>query len=162
MISIIVAYTTDMAIGRGNDLLFHLSGDLRRFKALTTGNVVVMGRKTFESLPKGTLPNRENAVVSTTCDDFPGAVAFKSLDDALAHYAGDSREVYVIGGGSVYRQALGMADRICATEILCKSDAADTFFPAIDPDVWVIDDAGEVMHDERCGVDYRFVNYRRR
>ncbi len=162
MVSIIVAYTTDMAIGRDNGLLFHLSGDLKRFKALTTGNVIVMGRKTFESLPKGALPDRENVVVSTTRDDFPRAVAFKSLDEALARYADDAREVFVIGGGSIYRQAIGMADRIYATEILCESGGADTFFPHIDSDVWVAEEAGEVVHDERCGVDYRFVNYRRR
>ena len=118
---IIVAYTADRAIGRDNGLICRVSADMQRFKRLTMGNIIIMGRNTFESLPKGALPGRLNVVLSTTRDDFDGAVTFKSLDDALNAFADDGRDIYIIGGGSVYRQALPLADRICATEILCDA-----------------------------------------
>ena len=144
---IIVAYTADRAIGRDNGLICRVSADMQRFKRLTMGNIIIMGRNTFESLPKGALPGRLNVVLSTTRDDFDGAVTFKSLDE---------------GGGSVYRQALPLADRICATEILCDAVEADTFFPMTDASEWEATDIGPVTRDDKSGVEYRFVDYVRR
>ncbi len=159
MVSIIVAYTEDMAIGYRNKLICRISEDMKRFKQLTTGNVVVMGRKTFESLPSGALPDRENAVVSTTLRSLAGATVFGSLEEAIAAYRDGGREVFIIGGGSIYAQAMGLADRIYATEISGASAAADTFFPPIDHDLWVVRHASELKTDSKSGLAYRFVDY---
>lgn len=159
MVSIIVAYTEDMAIGYKNGLLYHISDDLKRFKRLTTGNVIVMGRKTFESLPKGALPDRENVVISTTISSLPGALVFRSLKEALDNYRQDRREIFIIGGGSIYAQAVDFADRICATEIMRSADAADTFFPHIDMMKWKVETESESQVDAKSGVTYRFVDY---
>lgn len=136
MISIIAAVDRRMAIGYQNKLLFWLPNDLKRFKALTTGHTIVMGRKTFESLPKGALPNRRNIVLSsnaaTVC---PGAEVFTSLQEALEHCSSDE-DIYIIGGESVYRQALPLADRLCLTEIDDEAPQADAYFPTVDPAVW--------------------------
>ena len=116
-ISIIAAVDRRMAIGFQNKLLFWLPNDLKRFKALTTGNTIIMGRKTFESLPKGALPNRRNVVLSTRPDTVcPGAEVFPSLEVALQSCKEDEH-VYIIGGASVYQQALPLADELCLTEI---------------------------------------------
>ncbi|MCM1067567.1 MAG: dihydrofolate reductase [Muribaculaceae bacterium] len=127
--NLIVAIDRKGAIGRKGQLLHHISADLRRFKALTTGHTVVMGRKTFESLPKGALPNRRNIVVSRTpAYSAPGIEVAQSLDAALA-MAGE--DAFVIGGAEIYRQALPKARTLHLTVIDAESDDADTFFPAI-------------------------------
>lgn len=116
-VSIIAAVDRRMAIGFQNKLLFWLPNDLKRFKALTTGNTIVMGRKTFESLPKGALPNRRNVVLSSNpAAECPGAEVFPSLEAALQSCKEDEH-VYIIGGASVYQQALPFADELCLTEI---------------------------------------------
>lgn len=139
MITIIAAITADRgAIGRNGDLIFHIPADLRHFKTLTSGHTVVMGRKTFESLPKGALPNRRNIVISSR-DGFtaPGTETAHSLDEALAMAGGDGREVFIIGGGRVYAEALDKADRLELTIVHAPTpDDADTFFPDIDPAKW--------------------------
>lgn len=163
MVTIIVAITADKgAIGRKGDMIFHLRDDLRRFKALTTGHTVVMGRRTFESLPQGALPNRRNIVVTRN----PGFTAENvetapSLEEALAMSASDT-ETFIIGGGEIYRQALPLADSLRLTIIdALTPDDADTFFPPIDPADWEIADMAEPVADERAGVSYRFVDFRR-
>ena len=109
-ISIIAAVDNRMAIGFQNKLLFWLPNDLKRFKALTTGNTIIMGRKTFESLPKGALPNRRNVVLSSNpAAECPGAEVFTSLEAALESCQAEEK-VYIIGGASVYRQAISLAD----------------------------------------------------
>lgn len=131
MISIIAAVDRHMAIGYENKLLFWLTNDLKRFKALTTGNTIIMGRKTFESLPKGALPNRRNIVLSTRPDTLcPGAEIFPSLEEALKHCKQDE-QIYIIGGASVYRQALPLADALCLTEIDAEAPQADAYFPEV-------------------------------
>ena len=128
-ISIIAAVDRRMAIGFENKLLFWLPNDLKRFKALTTGNTIVMGRKTFESLPKGALPNRRNVVLSSNpTAECPGAEVFPSLEAALQSCKEDEH-VYIIGGASVYQQALPFADELCLTEIDSTAPEADAFFP---------------------------------
>lgn len=135
-ISIIVAVTDNYAIGRNNDMLFHLPADLRRFKQLTMGLPVIMGRNTFLSLPKGALPGRHNIVI-TRSPHFtaPNIETVPSLDMAIAAVA-DAPAAYIIGGAQVYADAIALADELQITRIHATVNDADTFFPAIDPDLW--------------------------
>ena len=158
VISIIVACAGAGAIGRGGDLLFHISDDLKRFKRLTMGKPVIMGRKTFESFPNGALPGRRNVVITRQADySAPSVETAQSLDDALSMCAG-ADEVFVIGGGEIYRQALPAADRIYLTEIDAEVPDADTFMPEIDMTKWSDTEASAYMTDPRKGVRYRFVD----
>ena len=157
-VNIIAAVARNNAIGYDNKLIYWLPDDLKRFKALTTGHTIVMGRNTFESLPKGALPNRRNIVLSRSQGHFEGCDAYRSLDEALAH-CGPDEDVYIIGGASVYTQALGRADRLCLTEIDDAPKDADAFFPPYDDwrEVW------REAHgtDERHSHRYAFVDYER-
>ncbi|MCC8177144.1 MAG: dihydrofolate reductase [Bacteroidales bacterium] len=159
MISIIVALTSDRAIGKEGQLLYPISADLKRFKALTMGHPIVMGRHTYESLPNGPLPGRENIVLTTKGlnDDRP--TVFSSLDVALAHIA-DS-DAFIIGGAKVYEQALPLAHRLYLTEILTVRPDADAFFPEIDPEEWMVVEESETFTDPRSGVPYRFTTLER-
>lgn len=163
MISIIVAITAGKgAIGRKGDMIYHVSDDLRRFKSLTVGHTVVMGRRTFESLPKGALPDRRNIVVSRNPDfRAPGAEVAGSLEEALA-LAGDGEKVFVIGGGQIYAEALPLADRMEITLIEApEPDDADTFFPPIDPAQWKMTEMTESRPDSRTGIPHRFLTFER-
>ncbi len=161
MISIIVAIAENNAIGSDNKLIYWLPNDLKRFKALTTGNTIIMGRRTFESLPKGALPNRRNIVLSRRgkAEDFPGADLYPNLNKALASCEGD---VYIIGGASVYKEALPIADRLCLTYIYDTPEKADTFFPQIDEDEWVETFREEHDIDEKHNYRYAFINLERK
>lgn len=159
-ISIIVATTTNGAIGRGGDLLYHISADLRNFKRLTTGHTVIMGRNTFESLPNGPLPNRTNIVISRNPDYHPdGALTFNSLCDAIRHTinVNPDDEIFIIGGGQIYTQAITYASRLYITEIGAVANDADTFFPAIDPADWTITESSEWFTDPKNNVPFRFI-----
>ena len=156
MINVIAAVARNRAIGLDNKLLYWLPNDLRRFKSLTTGHTIIMGRRTFESLPKGALPNRRNIVLTRSQQQFPGAETFPTLSAALAACKEDE-EVYIIGGASVYRQALPLADRLCLTEIDDTPDDADAFFP--DYSDWVIETEERHKPDERHAYRYRFIDY---
>ena len=135
-LAIVVAIAQDGAIGRGGDLLWHLPADLKRFKALTTGHTILMGRKTFESLPKGALPNRRNVVISRLTASLPGAEVYPSIADALEALQPLDEEVYVIGGGEIYRQLLPSVERIYLTRVEATFPDADTFFPELDMSQW--------------------------
>ncbi len=156
MISIIAAVARNRAIGYNNKLIYWLPNDLKRFKALTTGNTVIMGRNTYDSLPKGALPNRRNVVVSRNISELPGCDVYASLDEALGSCAPDE-DVYIIGGASVYEQAIGIADRLCLTEIDDIPENADTFFP--DYSGWTKVKEERHSRDERHSHDYAFVDY---
>ena len=137
MIHIIVATDKNMAIGYQNKLLFWLPNDLKRFKELTTGNTIIMGRNTFLSLPKGALPNRRNIVLSTRKDaSFPGAETYASLEEAIKGCKEDEK-IYIIGGASVYSQFLEFADELILTEIDAECEDADVFFPTFDKSKYV-------------------------
>lgn len=161
MISLIAAVARNGAIGHNNKLLYWLPNDLKRFKALTTGHTIVMGRKTFESFPKGALPNRRNVVLSRQSVSFPGAEVFSSLEAALASCSSDE-EVFIIGGETLYRQSIAMAHRLYLTHVDDVPTQADAFFPEVNLQEW------QVMADEAHGTDerhqqaYRFVDYCRR
>lgn len=161
MVTIIASTGRDGAIGRKGDLAFHLREDMRRFKALTTGHTVVMGRKTFESLPKGALPERRNIVI-TRNEGFsaPGTERAGSLEEAL-HMASEE-EVFIIGGVEIYRQAIAIADRLELTEVDADTPDADTFFPEYDAAEWEKHSESEVMTDEKSGVRFSFICYCRR
>ena len=156
MISLIAAVARNRAIGFQNKLLYWLPNDLKRFKSLTTGHTIIMGRRTFESLPKGALPNRRNIVLSRNCVQFPGAETFPSLEAALAACEADE-EVFIIGGASVYEQALPFADRLCLTEIDDIPAQADAFFP--DYSDWTVASREQHEPDERHAFCYSFVDY---
>lgn len=161
MISIIAAVDRNLGIGFENKLLFWLPNDLKRFKALTTGNTIIMGRKTFESLPKGALPNRRNIVLSTNPDTrCDGAEVYSTLYEALQN-CNNNEMVYIIGGASVYQQAMKVADTLCLTEIDAEAPQADAYFPAIDTNVWHEKSRESHPADEKHLCSYSFVDYAR-
>lgn len=157
-ISIIAAVAKNRAIGFKNKLIYWLPNDLKRFKALTTGHTIVMGRNTFESLPKGALPNRRNVVLSTTVKELPGCEVFPTLDAALQSCQPDE-DIYIIGGARVYEQAISKADRLCLTEVDDIPAQADTFFP--DYSDWQVVNKEAHPKDERHAFEYAFTDYER-
>lgn len=158
---IIAAVGRDGAIGREGGLVWRISADMRRFRALTMGHPLVMGRHTFESLP-GALPGRRNIVVTSDASyAAEGAETAPSLQMALEMASGAGR-VMVIGGGSVYAQAMPLADTLEITLVDADAPDADTHFPAIDPAVWVVAEESAPATDEHLGVNYRYITYRRR
>ena len=157
-ISIIAAVAKNRAIGFENKLIYWLPNDLKRFKALTTGHTIVMGRNTFESLPKGALPNRRNVVLSTTVKELPGCEVFPTLDAALLSCQPDE-DIYIIGGARVYEQAISKADRLCLTEVDDTPAQADAFFP--DYSDWQAVNKEAHPKDERHEYEYAFVDYER-
>lgn len=162
MISIICALADNNAIGYNNDLLYHLREDLRRFKALTTGHTVIMGRRTFESLPKGALPNRRNIVLtSNPSNSWPGTEVFANLHDALEACKEDE-EVFIIGGASVYKAAFPIADRLCLTHVHATPEHADVYFPEFDPSQWECTFREEHEADERNEKPFTFADYVRK
>lgn len=162
MISIIAAVARNHAIGNENKLLYWLPDDLKRFKALTTRHTIIMGRKTFESLPKGALPNRRNIVLSRNRDfTAPGTELFHSLEDALRHCTPDE-EVFIIGGESIYKAGIGLADRLYLTAIEDEPERADAFFPTFGSDEWEL--MSSVVHDADDKHTHRFAfnDYKRK
>lgn len=161
MISIIAAVSRNLAIGHENKLIYWLPNDLKRFKALTTGHTIIMGRRTFESLPKGALPNRRNVVLTRSKMAFPGCEVFSSLEEALASCKPEE-EVYIIGGASVYKEALPLADRLCLTEVDDTPANADAFFPEFSKEEWKV--AAQESHttDEKHQYNYSFTDYIRK
>ena len=156
MISMIAAVARNRAIGFENKLIYWLPNDLKRFKALTTGHTIVMGRKTFESLPKGALPNRRNCVLTRSVTELPGCECFKDWDSFLASCQPDE-DIYIIGGASLYRDLLNKVDRLCLTEIDDTPAQADTFFP--DYSDWKEAWREDHTTDEKHAQAYSFVDY---
>lgn len=159
-ISIIAAVADNNAIGFENKLIYWLPNDLKRFKQLTTGNTIIMGRKTFESLPKGALPNRKNVVLTRKNVQFENTECYSSLESALKACENDE-QIYIIGGDSIYKQAIKLADELCLTLIKDVPEHADTFFPPFKED-WVEVYREDHQIDEKHHFDYSFVNYKRK
>ncbi len=157
-ISIIVAIGDNGEIGRSGDMIWHVSEDLKRFKAITTGHTVVMGRKTWESLPKRPLPNRRNIVISRNADyEAPGAEVYTSLDDAIDAAVADA-EIFIMGGGEIYKQTLPRATRLYLTRIHATAPDADTFFPQISDHAWMkVEESDEKVTPK--GLGFHFENY---
>ena len=152
-LTVIVAAAENDAIGKGNKLIWHLSDDLKRFKSLTSGHHIIMGRKTFESFPKP-LPNRTHVVITRQADySAPqGVILVNSLEDAIDVAKNDSR-AFIIGGGQIYKQAMSLVDKIELTRVHHDFEA-DTFFPKIDTTIWK--ETSNVFHKKDEGHDYEF------
>src|SRR5665647_506999 len=153
MISIIVAVSEDGGIGKDNELLWHISEDLKRFKRLTTGHTLIMGKKTWDSLPRKPLPGRKNIVLTDVFgESFDSSLTAYSIEDALSKCEKDE-EIFVIGGGSVYKQFMALADRLYITHVHKKAEA-DIYFPEIDPKVWKVIEKEEFNDAENQSIPY--------
>jgi dihydrofolate reductase len=153
----IAAVDHNRAIGFENKLIYWLPNDLKRFKQLTTGHTIVMGRRTFESLPKGALPNRRNCVLTRSTKAFPGCECFASWDE-FVKTCRDDEEVFIIGGASLYHGLLDKADRLLLTEVNDSAEQADTFFPDYSQG-WREVAREKHTADERHQYAYDFVDY---
>lgn len=159
---IIVAIADNNAIGRDNALLWHISEDMKFFRHQTVGCPVIMGRKTFESIGRP-LPKRVNIVISRGFSTAEEVDVVGSLEAAYeVAEATNLERCYVIGGGQIYARALESVNRLVVTHVHTVIDDADTFFPAIDPEVWEIAERSEMKHDDEAGFDYEFVTYVRK
>ena len=156
MITMIAAVAKNRAIGYKNKLLYWLPNDLKRFKALTTGHTILMGRRTFESLPKGALPNRRNCVLTRSVAHLPGCECFGSWKEFVISCTPEE-EIFIIGGETLYRELLGVTDRLCLTEIDDTPAEADAFFPPYDD--WKEECREGHEKDERHAYRYAFVDY---
>lgn len=168
MLSLIVAVAQNNAIGRNNELLWHISEDLKYFKSTTTGHPVIMGRKTYESIGRP-LPGRRNIVLTRGTLEIPpvknpqttSMEVVNSLDEVYALAQGDE-EFFVMGGGMLYNETFGKADFLYLTRIYAEAENADTFFPEVDEMEWDVVRESQLLHDEENDIDFKFIVYKRR
>ena len=162
MLNIIACISqTNRAIGYQNRLLYHIKSDLTRFRELTTGHAIIMGRKTYESLPNGALPHRRNIVVSNSMKEMEGCEVYPNLDAALKAAEGKTEETFIIGGESIYRQSLPAAHKLYLTvvddaAVNATPQQADAFFPEINPEEWELIE--KEMRNEN-GLSFSFLTY---
>ena len=157
MLSIIACISqTNRAIGHQNRLLYHIKSDLTRFRELTTGHAIIMGRKTYESLPNGALPHRRNIVVSRSIKEMEGCEVYSNLEAALKAAEGKTEETFIIGGESIYRQSLPAAHKLYLTVVDDAPQQADAFFPEINPKEWKLIE--KEMRNEN-GLSFSFLTY---
>ncbi|MCP9753222.1 dihydrofolate reductase [Ferruginibacter sp. HRS2-29] len=161
-ISLIVAASENNAIGRQGQLLWSLPIDLKFFKDTTWAMVVVMGRKTYESVDKP-LPGRVNIVITKQADwSRPGTQVAKDLDDAIAQAkATNCKEIFIIGGGEIYRQSMDIADKIYMTRVHATLEG-DTYFPEIDPSKWIMTGHVDFLKDEKHAYDFSFQTWEKK
>jgi dihydrofolate reductase len=153
-LSIIVAISENNAIGRDNQLLWHLPADLKHFKNITSGHPIIMGRKTYDSIGRP-LPNRRNIIITRQTDlNIPGTEVVNSIEDAIS-LCSDEKEVFIIGGAEIYKSALSMSNRIYLTTVH-QEFKADAFFPTLDKNEWL--ETAQEYHDadEKNAVAYTF------
>jgi dihydrofolate reductase len=161
MISIIVAVSEDYGIGKDNELLWKIPEDMKRFKNLTIGQNVIMGKRTWESLPKKPLPGRRNIVLTDNpLESIDCSITAYSIEDALDK-CGKDEDIFIIGGGSIYRQFITIADRLYITHIHKKAPA-DTFFPEIDLSIWESIEKEEHKEDGKDKPSYTYTIYQRK
>lgn len=162
IISLIVAASENNAIGKNNQLLWHLPNDLKFFKNTTWGMPVIMGRKTFESVNKP-LPGRINIVITRQADwEAAGVTVARDLQDALKKAAETNcKEVFVIGGGEIYKWALSITDIIYLTRVHAQIDG-DTFFPSINETDWELESNQDFLADEKHAYAYSFQKWKKR
>lgn len=158
---LIVAVADNWGIGVKGDLPWHLSEDLKYFKATTSGCPVIMGRTTYFSLPFRPLKGRKNIVLNLGGDPIPEACCVLSFEDAYAA-AEPAQKCFVIGGASVYRAAVADMDKLYITHVHTVVEEADVFFPEIDPAVWKVESRSEMHTDPETGFEFEFVVYTRR
>jgi dihydrofolate reductase len=160
MIVMIAAVAENNALGKNNDLVWHLPDDFKRFKALTSGHFIIMGRKTFESFPKP-LPNRTHIIITKQKDYQPDdCIVVHSIQDALAK-APKNETVFIIGGGQIYNLAMPFADCIELTKVHSSFDA-DTFFPEINLQEWELSETVFHTKDEKHLFDFTYQTYIRK
>lgn len=160
MITVIAAVAENNALGKENQLLWHLPDDFKRFKTLTSGHFIIMGRKTFESFPKP-LPNRTHVIISRQANYQPeGCIVVNSLEQAI-EACPKTEEVFIIGGGEIYRQSIAVADKLDLTKVHATFEA-DTYFPEVDLSEWQL--VFEEYHpkDERHDFAFTFQTYLRK
>ena len=157
----IVAISDDYGIGYKNNLLWHIPEDMKRFRKLTLGHTVIMGKKTWESLPRKPLTGRKNIVITDIPDEIiESAVTAYSIEDALTRCEGNE-DIFIIGGGSIYRQFMPLAQRLYITHVHKKTQA-DVYFPPIDPGVWKVVDREEYNGKDAADIPYSYVIYERK
>jgi dihydrofolate reductase len=160
MIIIIAAVAENNALGKNNELLWHLPQDFKRFKEITSGHHIIMGRKTFESFPKP-LPNRTHVVISRQKNFHPvGCIVVENLEEAIA-LCPKEEDSFVIGGGEIYAQSLNLVDQLDITRVHHSFDA-DVFFPEIDPEIWQLTAELYIQKDEKHLFDYTFQTFVRK
>ena len=161
-INIIVAYSSNLAIGKDNNLLWHLADDMAFFKQQTSGKTVVMGKNTYLSLPKKfrPLPNRKNIVISSQepIEVHENLSWYKSLEETISALKKSEDEIYIIGGGTIYEQTLPMADVVYATEVKVDIDG-DTYFPELNPLEWTHQVLHSFSKNEKNEYDFEVVKY---
>jgi dihydrofolate reductase len=161
-IAIIVAIDQQLAIGNKGDQLAYISADLKRFRQLTTGHAIVMGRKTFEALPKGALPKRQNIVISRNKGlELPGCTVVHTVEEAILA-AKDQEKLFVIGGGEIYKAFMPLATHLYYTHIHQVFEAADTWFPAINNDEWYEIEKTDLLTDEKTALRYHYQTLKRK
>ena len=160
-LTLIVAVSENDVIGKDNDLIWHLKNDLKRFKALTSGHCIIMGRKTFESFPKP-LPNRTHIVITRQQDykAAEGVIVVNSLETAI-EAANQDENPFIIGGGEIYKQALEVVDTIEFTRVHHNFEG-DTFFPVIQETIWKETNRVDHKKDDLHKFDFSFITYKRR
>jgi dihydrofolate reductase len=157
-LSIIVAIAQNNAIGKNNDLLWHIPEDMKRFKKITSGHTVIMGKRTFESLPKRPLPNRRNIVITDIPSEvINGCVMAYSIEEAI-QLADAENENFIIGGGSVYRQFMPFCQKLYITQVKKDFDA-DIFFPKIEEQEWKKIKTETPENSENLGFNYVYEIY---
>ena len=168
MLSLIVAVAQNGAIGRNNELLWHISEDLKYFKSTTTGHPVIMGRKTYDSIGRP-LPGRRNIVLTRGDVEIPPIKNPQTTSMEIVHsleevyeIAKGNDEFFVMGGGMLYNAIFPKADMLYLTKIYAVAENADTFFPQVSEDEWEIVKEGEMMHDEENNINYQFLVYKRK
>ena len=160
LITLIAAASENNVIGKDNKLIWHLSDDLKHFKDLTKGHVVIMGRKTFESMPKA-LPNRTNIIITRKTDYLVNdAIVVNSLNQALEK-AADDNQPFIIGGGEIYSLAIKIADRIELTRVHTELEG-DAYFPEIDHNIWEEVSREKRLKDEKHNYDFSFIRYNKK
>lgn len=160
MITIIAAIAKHNALGKDNDLIWHLPADLKRFKKTTTGHHIIMGRNTFESIGKP-LPNRITVIITrNTGYKAEGCIVVNSLEKAL-EVAKYDETPFIIGGAQIYEQAIAIADKLDITEVH-HSFEADVFFPKIDSNIWKEVNREHFIADEKNKYDYSFITYEKK
>jgi dihydrofolate reductase len=160
MIILIAAVAENLALGKNNDLLWHLPNDFKRFKALTTNHHIIMGRKTFESFPRP-LPNRTHVIITRQKNyTHEGCIIVGSLKEAL-DYCKKEKIVFIIGGGEIYKQSIDIADKIELTKVHSTFEA-DTFFPEINLKEWKLEIEEYHPKDEKHNYDFTYQTYVRK
>lgn len=162
MLKILVAFDENRVIGKNNTLIWHLPADLKRFKTLTTGHVIIMGRKTFESIGKP-LPNRTTIVISRQADlKIDGAIITHSVEEAILKAKSITREdIFIVGGAEIYALSLALADQILVTQLHDIFDG-DAYFPEIPSESWEVTENERGITDEKNAYQYSYITYSRK